>query len=380
MEDKHILILVEKYLEGSASPKETAELMEWYRLSNEQDVGWPGGEDEGENELRSRIFREIKKKTFKPDRGLHYWPRVAAAAFILLSLSLGGYFLIHRHRAIPATKIVSSQAIMPGSNGATLTLSNGQVITLGQAGSGAIAKQGQITLQKQNDSVLIYQKNNGTGPLSPGDISYNTLETPRGHQFQVVLPDGTRVWLNAASSLKYPVAFTRKTRTVELKGEAYFEVIHDDAQPFRVVTQKQIVEDIGTHFNIEAYPDDSSAKTTLLEGAAKVILGGGRQSRLLYPGEQALVNRHISIRKVDTSEAVAWKNGQFVFRSTSLRHIMQQIARWYDVDVVYENDVSGKSVWGTVSRYADVSAVLNLIELTGVAHFKTAGRKIIVTQ
>lgn len=379
MEDQHILILVEKYMDGSASPEETAELMEWYRLSNERDVGWPNREGEGENELRSRIFREIEKKTFKPDRGFNYWPRVAAAVFLLLSLSLGGYFLIQRHRAIPAIRIVSSRAIAPGSNGATLTLSNGQVITLGQAGSGAIAKQGQITLQKQNDSVLIYQRDSGT-PLSSGDIRYNTLKTSRGRQFQVVLPDGTKVWLNAASSLKYPVAFTGKTRTVELKGEAYFEVIHDEAQPFRVVTQSQTVEDIGTHFNIEAYPDDSLVKTTLVEGAAKVILGEGRQSRLLYPGEQALVDRQISIRKVDTAEAVAWKNGQFVFRSTSLRHIMQQIARWYDVDIVYENDVSGKSVWGSVSRYAEVSEVLKLIELTGVAHFKTAGRKIIVTQ
>ncbi|HEX5553122.1 MAG TPA: FecR domain-containing protein, partial [Chitinophagaceae bacterium] len=156
--------------------------------------------------------------------------------------------------------------------------------------------------------------------------------------------------------------------------------IHDEAQPFQVVTQRQTVQDIGTHFNIEAYPEDSLAKTTLLEGAARVVLDEGGESRLVYPGEQALVNRQIRIRKADTTEVVAWKNGQFVFRSTSLRHIMQQIARWYDVDVVYENDVSGKSVWGSVSRYADVSEVLKLIELTGVAHFKTSGRKIIVTQ
>jgi hypothetical protein len=326
------------------------------------------------------MFHEIEKKTFKTDQGGHYWFRAAAAAVVLLFLSLGGYFLSQLNRATPA-KIVSSQTIVPGSNGATLTLSNGQIITLGQVGSGAIATQGKITLQKQNDSILIYQRDSGTStPLSAGNISYNTLTTSRGHQFQVVLPDGTKVWLNAASSLKYPVAFTGKTRAVELKGEAYFEVIHDEAQPFQVVTQRQTVQDIGTHFNIEAYPEDSLAKTTLLEGAARVVLSEGRESRLVYPGEQALVNRQIRIRKADTTEAVAWKNGQFVFRSTSLRHIMQQIARWYDVDVVYENDVSGKSVWGSVSRYADVSEVLKLIELTGVAHFKTSGRKIIVTQ
>ncbi len=380
MENKHIQILVEKYIDGTASPEEEAALMEWYNNSNQQDIEWLGLEEEEKEKLRLNILKAIHEAHFESRKKKFGWFRVAAAAAVLVSLSVGGYFLFHKQTVMPAPEEMVAQAISPGSSGATLVLSNGQSITLGASATGTIARQGQTTLQKQNDSLLVYL-NRGKKTVSSQEIEYNTLKTSRGHQYSLILPDGTKVWLNAASSLKYPTAFTGKIRTVKLSGEAYFEVVHDAGQPFRVVTSKQVVKDIGTHFNVNAYPEDSVVKTTLLEGAVKVTLTDNQASRLLHPGEQAVADQQINVRKVDVSAAVAWKNGQFIFRSTPVKSIMQQVARWYDVEVIYKDDeVADRSVWGSVSRYAQVSEVLDMIELTGVAHFKIDGHKIIVTQ
>jgi ferric-dicitrate binding protein FerR (iron transport regulator) len=378
MDRSRIATLVEKYIDGTASPQEETELREWYRDANEGDIEWPATGHEGRDQLRSRIFGEIRSRTGGKTQKIRYWPRIAAAVAVLACLSLGGYFLFRGRSLAPASGVAAS-AIPPGTSGATLILSNGQAITMGRAAAGRIAIQGETALNKQNDSLLVYQGSQRGAPVSR-DIGYNTLETSRGHQFQVVLPDGTKVWLNAVSSLRYPTAFTGTSRTVELHGEAYFEVVHHAARPFRVVTRGQVVQDIGTHFNINAYDDDSIVRTTLLEGAARVMLSSDNESRVLHPGEQALADRKIQVRKVDTLEAVGWKNGQFIFRSTPLNQIMRQISRWYDVDIVYQSDLTGKSVWGSVSRYANVSEVLDMIELTGVAHFKTQGREIIVTR
>lgn len=380
MEDKRIQILVEKYMDGLATPEEEAELMDWYRASNEKEIEWPAT-DAGEREaLRLEMLAVIQNKTFQRKRSVHYWPRIAAAVAVLICLSVGGYFLIHRQPNVPEKMARNlPEDIHPGTNGAILTLSGGQKVILGRKQIGMIATQGQAALQKQNDSLLVYEDRRGAGEPAH-EISYNTLETSRGHQFQVVLPDGTKVWLNAASSLKYPTAFIGKTRTVELKGEAYFEVVHHEDQPFRVITSHQMVEVIGTHFDINAYPDDPVVKTTLLKGAVKVTLKHNQQSRLLHSGEQAVAGRQIKVKKVDASAAVAWKNGQFIFRNESVSSIMRQIARWYNVEIVYKDDISDKSVWGTVSRYAEVSEVLNMIELTGVVHFKIEGHKILVTK
>lgn len=379
MENKRIQTLVEKYIDGSATSEEEAELMDWYRASNEREIEWPAEETNEKEALRLKMLSVIQQKAFRRAKSVRSWFRIAAAAAVLVFLSVGGYFLVHQQQNVPEKMVRNrSEGIHPGTNGAVLTLAGGQKIVLGQTKNGMVATQGHTALQKQNDSLLVYRE--GTTTESAQTISYNTLETPRGRQFQIVLPDGTKVWLNAASSLKYPTAFTGKVRTVELKGEAYFEVVHNDRQPFYVVTHQQVVKDIGTHFNIKAYPDEAVVKTTVLEGAVKVTLNQNQQSRLLYPGEQAIADRKIRVERVDVLAAVAWKDGKFIFRSEPIGSIMRQIARWYNVRIVYKDDVSGERVWGTVSRYAKVSEVLNMIELTGIAHFKVEGHKIIVTK
>jgi ferric-dicitrate binding protein FerR (iron transport regulator) len=198
-----------------------------------------------------------------------------------------------------------------------------------------------------------------------------------------VLPDGTKVWLNAASSIRYPTAFTGNERNVEITGEAYFEVAHNKDKPFHVKSNKQVVEVLGTHFNIMAYDDEPAVKTTLLAGKVRVTATqpqttNYKQQTILQPGEQAVVSDKIKVAPVKTAAAVAWKNGEFMFRNEPLENIMRSVARWYDVEIVYKANVAHKEVWGSITRYGNVADVLEMIALTGVAHFKVEGRTIIV--
>jgi transmembrane sensor len=273
----------------------------------------------------------------------------------------------------------------PGGSKAVLTLADGSKIILDQAGKGKLAQQAGVQIVKTTNGQLVYTIKEATGP-GKGTASNltNTISTPRGGQYQVNLPDGTRVWLNAASSLKFPLSFAGlKERKVELKGEAYFEVEKDAAIPFIVQSDQQTVQVIGTHFNINSYEDEPTTKTTLLEGAVKVtaVNGTAAEQAFLKPGQQALINSastSVKVIRVDPMVEIAWKNGQFFFENEPIKNIMKKIARWYDVEVIYEDDVTGKTVWGSVTRYAKVSKVLSILELTGGIHFKVEGRRIIV--
>lgn len=310
-------------------------------------------------------------------RRLRSW--AVAAAVALLVVSGTAYWLQQRQAPAPAPEasLAAKQDIAPGGNKALLTLADGTQIPLDSAGNGALAQQGNTTIVKLDSGQLAYRSQTGAAPAAG---LYNTIATPRGGQFRVALPDGSQVWLNASSSLRYPTAFTGGERKVELTGEAYFEVAKRTGMPFRIGTGGMEVEVLGTHFNIMAYDDEEAISTTLLEGAVKVTKDGN--SRRLLPGQQARLHRADGRMEVEqdanTEEAVAWKNGLIQFEGQDIRSAMRMIARWYNVDVEYQADVPAH-FRGIIPRNVPVSQVLKMMEMTGEVHFRISGNRIIVS-
>ncbi len=312
----------------------------------------------------------------------HRYRWMAAAASLLLLLTAGWWFLAGNQRPQKTASISQNNTtvILPGSNKAILTLPNGSAITLDSANNGALTRQGAIQVINQ-DGRLNYTHlptyNNATATAL-----YHTLSTPRGGQYMLVLEDGTRVWLNAASSIRYPAEFGDSARNISVTGEAYFEVAHRVRNgkkiPFIVTTGNMQVEVLGTHFNINAYTDEQSINTTLLEGKVQVhsrykavILEPGQQARLEPTGNLNVVNN------VNTEEVIAWKTGYFQFNRASISAVMRQVARWYDVDVTYEGNIPNRQFGGKISRNSSITEVLKILELSKV-HFRTEGKKIII--
>lgn len=317
------------------------------------------------------------------------------AAILLMVVGVGLYFFnveypfdqVDNHPAV-----AQHHAILPGGNSAVLTLGNGTVINLRHAENGKLADEGNVQVTKNKNGELLYRVNPEADKNKINRFAINTLTTPRGGQYQLNLPDGSKVWLNAASTLKFPSTFAGLSqRKVELSGEAYFEiakmVIKDKSAqskgvrlPFVVVTGNQRVEVLGTHFNINAYADEVSTRTTLLEGAVKVTAMDNRHAVTLKPGQESVLNTDaLVVQQADLQKSIDWKNGKFIFKNESLESIMRKVARWYDVEVVYAGRVPKQETFsGTVSRFDDVGKVLRRLELTGEVTFKINGRKITV--
>jgi len=331
-------------------------------------------------------------------RRIGYYARWIVAAVTLAAVSLTSIYFWKankvRQTVSPAPAVaVSNNDLLPGGNKATLLLGDGSVVNLGAAKNGVIRKVAGTLIDKQ-DGQLRY--NVSSADQAPGKADQasgkadqtpekadlapemNTIQTPRGGQYQVILPDGTKVWLNAASSLTYPTAFRGTDRAVRLNGEAYFEVAASKDKPFKVTVGKMHVDVLGTHFNIMAYEDENVIRTTLLEGAVRVTSGGA--SRLLKPGQEGRIERSsdaISQLDVNADEAVAWKNGVFQFGGASIETVMREIVRWYDVDVEYQGRTN-EHFRGTISRDVNASEVFKMLELTGAVHFAIDKKKIIV--
>lgn len=377
MEKRNAEELLEKYHAGTATEEERAWVETWYTRFEDKAEHVP----EQEVIMAERQSREAFEREHGFGRTVSLWPKIAAAACLLAVISTAAYFITREPVATPDTAALApEQDVAPGGNKAVLTLANGRQITLDDAGDGQLASQSGITITKTANGRIVYT----VAKQSSQDVaSINTITTPKGGQYEIVLPDGTQVWLNAASSLKYPISFTGTGRQVELTGEAYFEVAHDKTRPFRVVSsgveRGQMVEVLGTHFNINAYNDEVTTKTTLIEGAVKIHAATGQ--KVLRPGQQsALSDKGMEVKEVDTDETVAWKNGYFLFNEEDLASIMRKVSRWYDVEVEYaDNKLMAQAFSGTVSRYKNVSQVLRVLELTKAAHFKIDGKKIIIT-
>lgn len=311
------------------------------------------------------------------------WPRMAVAASVLLCLSVGIHFFLQKKQAGKQTAQNQTHDIAPGGNKAILTLANGQKIILNNSRNGVIANQTNIVVSKKQDGQLVYNAAEAPGPGKTGAVSYDTLTTPRGGTYHITLADKTQVWLNAATSIRYPAAFTGRYRTVELLyGEAYYEVNHNDKMPFRVIVSGQTIQDIGTSFNINAYQDEIAVKTTLLEGSVSVSTRN--ETAVLKPDQQALINTDDRYRKIrvmkniDGSEIVAWKNGLFEFTDADIQTVMRQIARWYNVDVVYNGQIPKRLFTGDIHRDIKASEAMQILTYLKI-NYKIAGKKIIIT-
>ena len=318
------------------------------------------------------------------------WTTVAASIIVLLS---AGTWLRLSHKAAPAVQVAIHNDVAPGINGAILTLGDGRQIVLDSTNSGFSTTEGNARITKGSKDQLTYKTAPGTpaagkpiagtsAASTPAEMVYNTLSTPRGRKISVVLADGTKVWLNAASSIKYPTVFAGKERLVEISGEAYFEVAGDVTKPFTVkkMGSNYAVQVLGTHFNVNAYDDEEVIKTTLLEGAVRIR--NKTVNHILKPGQQAVVGKDQDeitiVPDINTSEVMAWKNGLFNFDRADIYTVMRQIGRWYDVDIEYKGRIT-RHFGGSISQDVNVSQVFKMLELTGAVRFSIEGRKIIVT-
>lgn len=398
---QNIADLIVKHLNDELSDDEQVSLQSWLSESESNRLffnkvisgkqirdGLLQFEKASETAIWEKISRELPGKTKRMgfDRS---WLRFAAAAAVVVFISTTTFFLIrYRQKETPPmnqTAQNSKNDVTPGGNKAVLTLADGSTIILDSAQNGALAQQGNTKVLKLNNGQLAY--NFAGHKQSAATVLYNKISTPKGGQYQVVLPDGSKVWLNASSSLRFPTAFVGNERSVEITGEAYFEVATlkisnkvPQKMPFIVKVDGVEVEVLGTHFNVMAYGDEGKIKTTLLEGSVNVKRG--KANGILRPGQEAELsynqsNDKLLIRNADLEETVAWKNGRFLFNNAEIRTIMRQIMRWYDVDVIYEGNVPERFFTANISRNTNLSELLKVFELSKI-HFKIDGRKLIV--
>ncbi|QDW27254.1 DUF4974 domain-containing protein [Pedobacter sp. KBS0701] len=367
--------LLEKLKNGTATPKERELLDRWlHELGGNEPVTY--SEDEYEQIMaRGREALKPYLQQEQQEKKTRLWPKIAVAASIALAIATGGYF--YQQNRNKTEQQFAMNDIEPGRTAATLTLSSGKKIYIADARSGKVAEESGVTITKNEKGELVYVISEGKN--EPGKIQ--TLTTYLGETQALVLPDGSKVWLNALSSLKYPTSFaSSKNRNVELTGEGYFEIAKDREHPFIVSTDRQSVEVLGTHFNINTYSDEPAVRTTLLEGSVKVSLAGG-PSRVLKPGEQSQVSpsQKISVSEVDTDDIIAWKEGFFVFEDENLVDVMRQLSRWYKVEVEYSSEaLKFNKFSGSISRYSKASQVLGKLGKTGSVSFRLEGKKIIV--
>ena len=380
MDPSFLRELLKKYREGTASPGEIEYLHAYYdafELTEADQIL----SDAAMNERKSRIKYSldqaiVHQEQVLPVRKLRLRNWLIAACLILAAGS-GIFWWMQQPATNPSMAELSAKPgptdIGPGDNRAVLVLADGSTVLLDDAAKGELSRQANAVINKTEDGQLVYENQTGT---DPAPLIYNTITTPRAGQYRLTLTDGTKVWLNAATSLQFPASFSGKERRVKLSGEAYFEVAKNSQQPFIVETPRQMIEVLGTHFNVNAYEEETATKTTLLEGRVKVATAGS--SAVLQPGQQAASSTDaIQVNEADTEEAVAWKNGYFKFNKADIQTIMRQLERWYDVEVEYRGAVPTDLFVGKINRSENISGVLRVLELSEV-QFKIENRKIIV--
>lgn len=372
MEAEQLKELFKKYQEGRCTEAEKALLESWYLEYNEQHEIHVS--PRRIKAIGAQIFRKLPGKRTE---SIKIGVRVLAAAamigvIITVILILPGPLKPHQK------KIAAVQDIAPGTNKAILTLGNGTKINLSNSGNGPIALQSGVKITKTANGQLLYTVINPAINATP--TTTNNITVPNGGQWQVLLPDGTKVWLNSATSFSYPSTFSgAKERVVHLDGEAYFEVAKDKAHPFIVKSARQEVKVFGTHFNINTYTNEPAVETALAEGSVAVTDLRNHQHRFLRPGEKSvLTGRHLSVESANLEAILAWKNGYFRFNNEQIKGVMRQLARWYNIEVAYQGAVSGDGLNGKISKYKNISQVLQALEATKTVRFKVEGRRVIV--
>lgn len=366
--------LAAKWLNGTITEEEAAEYANWYNSGQDEPLEVPADFAADRETHRLRMLGQI-------NAGLHsaempkrrtgtYWK---AAAAVLILLSAGAYWFSRPVKQQVGTTVQAVEDIAPGKNGAVLVLANGKEIVLDDAADGQVAQQGGVQIVKSG-GALAYEANGMEGTT----LVYNTIRTPRGRHFELRLPDGTRAWLNAGSAIRYPASFGDDRRSVEMEGEVYFEVAKDASRPFSVTVNGMEVAVLGTRFNIMAYANEKDIRTSLLEGAVAVSMGGARHR--LAPGQEAVAgreSRNIRVMEADTEQALAWKEGYFRFNRAGIPDVMRQLERWYDIEVRYEGNIPAREFGGELSRSLPMSGVLRFLEKAGV-NFRQDGNIITV--
>ncbi|QPH41429.1 FecR family protein [Pedobacter endophyticus] len=378
--------LLERYNNGKCSSEELALLENWYNSFGEKNKINSISEDDFIL-YQKLIWKNVNGKlNLMPNQQQHkrltLWAQYSIAASLFLIISFGIYYSIKWKSSNTEMQMAKSDVkvkddLPPASNKAELVLSNGKVISLENADPGLVATEGDVRVEKSGESIISYKQGNSDATVNNNATAYNTIRTPNGGKWPAIeLPDGTKVILDAGSSITFPVSFS-KERKVNITGQAYFSVIHNSKKPFLVSVQGITIEDLGTEFNVNAYNDDLSVKTTLTEGAVKVSLGN--QHSNIKPGQQVLAsNNKLITKEVDIEEVIAWKKGLFQFNHTAIDVVMRQISRWYDVDIVFKENVANLTFTGNISRNLKLSRSLEMLSVTGLV-FKMEGKRIVVS-
>ncbi|MEZ2445689.1 FecR domain-containing protein [Chitinophaga sp. RCC_12] len=390
--NEYYQLLLQRWQQRTCSPQEALELMDYLRdkdsdrtLLNEMQAAFrqvkpDNGSHSGEpgERVRKGLLQHIQgAPVISMSRyRRNYGPfKLAAAAAVIIGLALPAIYFFRQPAVNPvATAVKKAPAdVAPGQHKAVLTLANGEKIVLDSAGIQQLAQQGNSAIRNQGGQ-LVYVKTKGanSAPI------YNTLTTAAGETYPLVLADGSRIWLNAASSIRFPATFSGDERRIELTGEAYFEIAHDAHRPFRIQVNQMTVDVLGTNFNINSYADEATINTTLLEGAVKINSKKG--SIQLAPGEQSQVSPNGNVKRVtgvNTAEIIAWKEGYFQFESTDLTTVLRQFSHWYDVEIVYEGNIKPRKFFGMISRRSSLVNVLKMLNANDV-NYRLEGKKLIV--
>jgi transmembrane sensor len=402
--------LLNRYANKTATPEEKEELMRLLQESSndetvQQVIDKMIAERRVTHEMPEKTAQAVLQAIFEaeetpvvtmettPVRRMSYW-RITAAAVVLLMVTTGGLLWMNYNSKTQVAVNIKND-VAPGGNKAVLTLADGSIIVLDNEKNGVVAQEGNAKVVKLKNGQLVYAKADKQSADENAPVAYNTLSTPKGGQYNIELPDGSKVWLNAASSITYPTAFDSKERKVQVTGEAYFEIaklasVKDGKRiPFVVDIKNKAngrdrgqVQVLGTHFNINAYDDEETVKTTLLEGSVKISAIGNRQSAILKPGEQISVSQSSQLSQpisVETDKVMAWKNGVFHFENADIKTVMRQVSRWYDVEVVYKRSLDNDDpLFFEVTRNTNLSDVLRVLNLAGGARYTIQDKKIIV--
>jgi ferric-dicitrate binding protein FerR (iron transport regulator) len=371
-DEKRLSELEAKWLNGTITEAEAKEYASWYNEGQDLPVRIPEEIAGSEEAHRQRMLDSINTRRSRPLPATIRLFRAAAVAATLILLIAGLYYYRNTRQTRDIVQAPAPQQphdIAPGRTRATLTLSNGQTIALDPSSNGILGHDSGVNISN-TDSVLTYKGNSDSRSLA-----FNTLSTAKGEQYSVTLSDGTKVWLNAASILRFPIQFTGEDRRVEVTGEAYFEVARDASKPFFISSGDMHVQVLGTSFNINAYANEPIVRTTLLEGAVRinhrVDLSPHQQSRIEKGGDIKV------LKDIDVDEVVAWKNGAFSFNNADITTVMRQLERWYDIEVVYEGDKPADVFYGGISRSSTLMEVLKILQASKV-RFRLEGKRLIV--
>ncbi|WP_293915552.1 MULTISPECIES: FecR family protein [unclassified Sphingobacterium] len=377
-EPQRLQYLAEKWLNGTISAAEKQEFDEWY-FSFEDHIVTDHTAEELDN-IAAGLYKDIQSRSgmtvppriskIYPFKRMLYW---AASVLILIG---AGAILYIRQDNVPLQH-TKTAVIIPGSERGNLQLGDGNAYDLEQLDTGIFLKRSGVEIVKTRKGEINYTVRS-VEALNPDEIVDNTVSTPNGGQYKIQLSDGTRIWLNAASVIRFPIAFVGDKRMVELQGEAYFEVSKDPVKPFIVKTGKEEVRVLGTHFNVNSYEGDPVSRVSLLEGKVEVLAKRGLYKTHLLPGQQTVnTSNSINVESFNTEESIAWKNGEFIFNNERLDQVMLKVGRWYDADIIVDPEIAKILIWGSISKSEQIDKVLKLIQLTNEnIKYRIEGRRI----